>query len=489
MIFAREYSKLLLVASFLISGFTLAEPPLEEILRVLRTPTINYSKLNNSIIYGIKYYPENVEFLREMARLLKKESYWDSADQIATDIAHQGKKDPAHYATFLLRAQYRHIFTHLSEKAFKDYETILILTNNKKNLTAKDKDIFKILTANVSKSPQANVVINYLYEQISNVFESDEIEKVKKKLFEIAIKGDVAHHKNIIIDNIGTPDERNIFLSLDRKIIHKAFPQLSNITTDYMPGRLDRISKQISSGLGKGDIISVEFLVMQYAKNILEEKKEITLNEIKNAITMISHADFTKTSESEIFYAFLALNKIPTTEYELFNSAVNIVTEKLASMANKNFIQGNYYLLSDEIFSFLQKTAKEGIFTRNVQLAALYFLKNGSLSIYANKDSYKETLRLFVDNAATEPEVHRFLIERYRGNTAYSQAIEKALPHMNQQNIAKLRNALKFPTDKETLSAEYKRLRLAVSRFTPYRAMCLQYNALIAGTKKLLGRQ
>jgi hypothetical protein len=145
--------------------------------------------------------------------------------------------------------------------------------------------------------------------------------------------------------------------------------------------------------------------------------------------------------------------------------------------------------LSDEIFSFIQKTAAESIFTRNLQLSALYFLKNGSLNIHANKEGYIETLRLFLENAATEPEVHRFLLGHYRNNTAYSGAIELALPHMNQENIAKLRKILNHPSYRDFSSAEYKRLSLAVSRFPLYTSMCLKYNSVLASTKKLLGRK
>jgi hypothetical protein len=165
------------------------------------------------------------------------------------------------------------------------------------------------------------------------------------------------------------------------------------------------------------------------------------------------------------------------------------VTEKLASLANKTFIQGPHYLLSDEIFSFIQKTAAEGIFSRNLQLSALYFLKNGSLSIHANKEGYIKTLRLFLDNPATEPEVHRFLLGHYRNNTAYSRAIELALPHMDQQNISKLRKILNHPSNQDISSVEYKRLKLAVSRFPLYTSLCLKYNSLLASTKKLLGRK
>jgi hypothetical protein len=87
MLFTREYSKLLLLIAFLFSNFTFAEPPLAGILRILKAPTINYSEVSENIFLGIRHYPENVELLREMARLLKKETYWKSADEMASDIA------------------------------------------------------------------------------------------------------------------------------------------------------------------------------------------------------------------------------------------------------------------------------------------------------------------------------------------------------------------------------------------------------------------
>jgi hypothetical protein len=388
-----------------------------------------------------------------------------------------------------LKIQYDQIFYHLSQKAFKDHDTILILTKNRAQLTPKDKDIFKILTANVSDSPEANIYINYLYQQMPNVFEPQERDAVKRTLFEIAIRGDLTQHKSLLIDNLGTHEDRQNFLKLKKADILKVFPQLGNITTDYVPGRLQRLSQIMGKNLRKNDKLAIEHLVMQYAKSVFEKKNEISADEIQRALSVLSQTDFAQSPEIETFYALLTLNRTPVKEFEYFNIVVNGVTEKLASLANKTFIQGPHYLLSDEIFSFIQKTAAEGIFSRNLQLSALYFLKNGSLSIHANKEGYIKTLRLFLDNPATEPEVHRFLLGHYRNNTAYSRAIELALPHMDQQNISKLRKILNHPSNQDISSVEYKRLKLAVSRFPLYTSLCLKYNSLLASTKKLLGRK